>query len=111
MKKRKVGRPRNSELVKEAAMRGRLLQQLGKGLGTLKPQIIKCGNANTNEGIRDEDLAVVKKTIERQDQRQQPIKLDSLTIKTLSVADLSILIDERQGELKELKIELVSRII
>lgn len=56
--------------------------------------------------LQDKDLTAVKEVIEN-----QSIKLTPERIKTLPASVLLSLIEERQSELKQLKIELITRVV
>jgi hypothetical protein len=59
--------------------------------------------------ITDADLKAVAEAVA--DRPGGLIKLDSLTIRTLPTNIICTLIEDRQGELKQLKTELFSRLV
>ena len=70
-------------------------------------ETIKVNKDNADK-LLDEDLTIVKHTIEKQESKQF---LDPMTIKTLSSEALVRFIAEQQSQLKQLKIELLTRIV
>lgn len=80
------------------------MKQLKKGPTATRSRVTRASK------LLDEDLTIVRNTIEKQEPKQVS-QLDSMTIKTLPNEVLIQLIADRQGELKQLKIELVARII
>lgn len=61
--------------------------------------------------ITDEDIQGIKKVVDKKEQKEVKLALDPLTIKALSLLNIVALIELREGELKQLKNELVSRLI
>ena len=62
-------------------------------------------------GIRDEDLVPIAKMLEEKETKNTLVKLTPEMIKTLPVGLLTTLIEDRRGELKQLKLELIERMI
>ena len=64
----------------------------------------------TDLHITDNDIQEVQNILKNREQKVN-FALDSISIKTLSLQDITTLIELREVELKQLKYELVSRLI